>query len=166
MYIYIVPLNCWNLAVLPSVCLWVKSFNITLIIINDNSKINFEPLTLEDGMSRYDVLYLTGENDAVISVLKGVEESDPTKLKKPLFMSGYKDAIILGYVKLNLTLTGSVYTPTLEYFGVTVNAGGFMTLTGATISGSTQGSTNYMTLSFMGTSGSTDYSDYKKLRYR
>jgi len=133
----------------------------------------FEPLTLSstaiDNAERYDVLYLTEGSDTV-NILKGTQGAIGAA-SQPDFEIPYEDAIILGYARLYIasgcTSTGSTDNAIfIDYTPITINSSGYMTLTDIIITGYTLNNVNYIVLKFGNTSGSTEYNNYTKLRYR
>jgi hypothetical protein len=140
------------------------------------SPLFFEPLVISNsaqttGYSRYDVVYLSTDNTTIHTV-KGNQVIGTTP-SKPNFLLSNANTIILGYVKLQYTLVASV-TPTLTmtWYPTTVNyynvSGSYKVLAPTTevtaVSGVTTGGVKYLDLYFVGTSGSTDYTNYDKLR--
>jgi len=139
-----------------------------------DTKSILEPLefeTLHTGYERYDLFYLTKGDDAKIQILKG-EQNNASNAQKPQFLLDYKDNIILGYVHIYLTsgaTPGTVATDIemhIDYDGVTIDNTGYIILNDIIASGVTVGTSNYVRLSFGNTSGTTDLTDYNKLRYR
>jgi hypothetical protein len=135
----------------------------------------FEPLTFTSlssiGYERYDTLYLTEGNNAVVNILKGEQKSVYGTAVPADFVTDYNDAIILGYVHLHLTsgVTGTPVTDKIlnvDYTPITLNTSGYVPLTNITATGYTIGTSNYVKLTFGNTSGLTDYNDYTKIRYR
>lgn len=112
--------------------------------------------------SRYDIVYLNSDNSSIHTV-KGnqVVGSTPTK---PNFTLSSVNSIILGYIKVDYTPGTFVMT----WNPVTVDDSGYLPLVhGVDVdgtSGVTSSGIKYLDLTFLGTSGSTNYSDYQKLR--
>ena len=133
----------------------------------------FEPLiinTIDDGIERYDVLYLTEGSDEV-HILKGVQSNNGTA-ELPDFTINYNDAIILGYVHLHIMSgatpgTGQTdFAILCEYTPITINSNGYIPLTDVTISGYTVSNVNYTVLTFGNTLGAASLQNYIQLRYR
>ena len=146
------------------------------------TKIVFDPLVITQNLSndsthnRYDVLYVTPEDQATVKILTGVQAIGTTAIK-PNFTVDYAEAIILGYVHHSIqsgctpTLLTSAYTWTnfaikSEYTPVTLGVNGYLTLQDITISGYTSNGKNYLKMNFGNTSGYLDLKDYTKIRYR
>ena len=117
--------------------------------------------------SRYDVVYLSSDSSTIHTV-KGnqVSGSSPSK---PNFLLNNANSIILGYVKIVYTLeTSTTPTFTKTWYSVTVDETEYLPLAVTTditaVSGATSAGIKYLDLYFVGTSGSTDYTDYQKLR--
>lgn len=136
------------------------------------TEFTFEALTFttpSDTIDRYDVLYISKGDNATINILKG--EQSTTGADMPPFLLDYNENTILGYVHLtiisgNTPLTLSTdYVINAEYTPITIDNIGYVPLTDIIIvSGTT--TNNYIKLSFQNTSGSTNYSNYKQIRYR
>lgn len=135
----------------------------------------FEPLEYEtptNGYERYDTLYLSKGDLATVNILKGAQSST-NGASLPSFTLDYTENIILGYVKLSVesgatpaTATTNFYQ-TIDYTPITLDkTNGYVPLTSIIASGITIGTTNYVRLSFDFTSGTTEYDNYNKLRYR
>jgi len=120
-------------------------------------------------LERYDVLYLTKGDDAIINILTGVQST--TGAEQPPFLLDYNDNTILGYVHLsvssgNTPATGATdFVIDAEYTPITVDNSGYLPLTDIVIS-SASTSTNFIKISFGNTSGTTDFTNYTQLRYR
>lgn len=134
----------------------------------------FEPLqftTAGDSYDRYDVLYLSKGDLGTVNILKGTQGNNNDGAK-PSFTLDYNDYIILGYVHLSITsgvtpLTAATnYQLNAEYTDVTLDTSGYVLLTGILATGLTYSNINYVKLSYDNTSGTTDLTDYVKLRYR
>lgn len=119
---------------------------------------------IDSDYSRYDVVYLNSDNSSVHS-LKG-NQVVGTSPSKPNFVLNNVNSIILGYIKVDYT--GSSRRLDMTWNPVTVDDSGYLTLQhGVDIdgtSGITSAHIKYLDLTFLGTSGSTNYSDYQKLR--
>ena len=114
---------------------------------------------------RYDVAYLSTDTSSV-HVLAGIASTATASL--PNYMLSNENTIILGYY-LNEYNGYSGNTPQAPSFhvitGITTTTTGYKYYTNSgayTISGSTTDTT--LTLTFIGTLGSTEYSNYNKLR--
>jgi len=135
-----------------------------------DSNLYLEPLVINNSAQTYyrtDVVYLSSDNSKIHTV-KGNQSTMPAS--KPNFLINNANSIILGYVDITYTLENSI-TPTLtkEWFAVTVDENkGYKLLNNnvdlKAISGATSSGTKYLDLYFLGTSGSTDYTNYQKLR--
>ena len=118
---------------------------------------------------RYDILYLSKGNNAEVKVITGTQ-SKTKNAQKPPFILNMNENIILGYVYISHSGTSSGVPETeikkvIDYTPVSIDTNGYVLLTDAyIITGSTQN--NYLQLVFEHTSGGTDYSNYKQLRYR
>jgi len=127
----------------------------------------FEPFIVNDHTqtySRYDVVYLNSDNSA-IRTLKGTQAL--TTPNKPNFLLNNNTSIILGYYKIDYAFTGSTPTFTRAYTPVTVDTTGYLVFADGTDVSATSGITNstkYLDFRFIGTSGSTDYTNYLKMR--
>ena len=130
----------------------------------------FDPLVVNNSAatySRYDIVYLSTDNTTIHTV-KGNQISG-TSPSKPNFLLSNINTIILGYVKISYTYSSG---PSLSIIwqdgGITTDNTGYLPLANNTdvygISGATTAGVKYLDLYFVGTSGSTDYTDYKKLR--
>lgn len=157
----------------------VDSFNYNIhtgyTLTNDGSvsKLFFEPMVINNsaqtsGYTRYDIVYLSSDYTTIHTV-KGNQIIGATA-SKPSFLLSNVNTIILGYMKLHYELTGGVPTFTKTWYPVTVGDGTnkYQLLTSgvdiSVVTGTTTDSINYIDLYFLGTSGSTDYTDYTKLR--
>ena len=138
-----------------------------------NTTVVFEPLqfdTVTLGLNRYDVLYLEKGNLGTVQVLKGTQSASAAS--KPSFTLNPSEYIILGYAKLtlaNVTNPLSVstkYTVNVAYKTVALDDTFYVPLTNIVCSGVTVGSSNYVQITFNGTSGVTDLTDYNKIRTR
>lgn len=138
--------------------------------------ITFDPLDIESSVlgtvtdaQRIDLLYLSKGNDATVNILKG--QQDESVDTPPAFNLSPEDYILLGYVKFATvdqgTGTGStnVYV-TMDYTPVSLDTNGYVPLTNIICSGVTIGTTNYLQMNFVGSSGITDNTDYAKIRMR
>jgi hypothetical protein len=134
----------------------------------------FTPLefsTITELYGRYDVLYLSKTDLETVNILKGTQGNN-NNANPPSFTLDYSEYIILGYVHLTLTsgLTPATaatnYVLNIQYYPITLNTTGYIPLTGIIATGATSSNINYVKLSFENTSGSTDYTNYLKLRYR
>lgn len=130
----------------------------------------FEPFVVNNSAqtySRYDIIYLNSDYSSIHTV-KGNQVSG-LNASKPNFLLSNINSIILGYVKIVYTLESST-TPTFTfvYTGVTTDTTGYLPLVDGVdidaISGVTISGTKFLDLWFLGTSGSTDYTNYLKLR--
>ena len=139
-----------------------------------NTKSVFEPLeftSISNSLERYDVLYLSKGNNATVQIIKGLQ-SNTGNAQKPQFLLDYNDNIILGYTHSYVTSGNTPataqtdYALFIDYIPVTVDNSGYVTLSDITASGITYGTNNYIRLSFGNTSGTTDLTDYNKIRYR
>ena len=132
----------------------------------------FDPFVISQSgatYSRYDVLYLNSDYSTV-HTLKGnqITGTSPTK---PNYLLNSDSTIVLGYVKITYNGISGNALPTFSYiyYPVSVNAGAsYLPLLLSTdvtgLSGTTIGGVNYLDLTFVGTKGSVDYTDYNKLR--
>jgi len=143
-----------------------------------NHNLFFEPFVISQSgstYSRYDVMYLNSDYSTVHTLKGNQVVGTISSATKPNYLLNIDSTIILGYV--GITYTGVVGTlsgttlPSLSYVytGVTTSAGSsYLPLllstdvTGA--SGTTTDGNTYLDLTFVGTKGSTDYTDYNKLR--
>jgi hypothetical protein len=139
-----------------------------------NTNITFEPLefsTIGTTYERYDVLYLSKGDNGIVNILKGVQ-SDNSSASKPAFNLDPTDYIILGYAHLYITNgvtpgTGSTNNfLNVDYYPVSLDSTGYVPLTNIAATGVTMGGSNYVQLTFGYTSGTTDNTNYNKLRYR
>jgi len=128
-----------------------------------------QPLTIVNSgvsYSRYDVLYLSSDNSQ-IHILQGNQVSG-TSPSLPNYLLSVPNTIILGYAQItyNGITGGGLPTITYTWNPITVNTSvGYVplsTITGA--SGTTTAGVNYLTLTFGGTSGSINYTNYSQLR--
>lgn len=135
---------------------------------------SFDPLefdTISDGYERYDVLYLSAENDAEVNILKG-EQGNNSDAEKPDFL--IDNAIILGsvhhYILSGVTGSGTTdFAIISEYTPVSLDNSGYVVLDDIIISGYTSNSNvNYIKMVFENTSGTTTtaLTNYKMLRNR
>lgn len=145
------------------------NINGTQYELADNT-LYFEPFVVNNSAatySRYDIVYLSTDNTTIHTV-KGnqVTGSSPSK---PSFLLNNNNTIILGYVKIDYSLVSSL-TPTfaITWSAITTNTSGYVKLADSTdvqaISGVTSAGIKYLDIYFLGTSGSTDYTNYDKLR--
>jgi hypothetical protein len=135
-----------------------------------------EPLTISNSgtsYSRYDVVYLSSDYTK-LHILKGnqVTGTSPTK---PNYLLNNENTIILGWVLIQYNAVTGVNSPSITYTwvdgGVTVDSIGYKYYgtTGTNYVIATSGTTtsgNYLDLTFVGTKGSTDYTNYKQLRMK
>ena len=135
-----------------------------------DSSLYFEPFVVNNSAqtySRYDIVYLNSDISTLHTV-KGNQVSG-TSPSKPNFLLSNSNSIILGYVKIVYTLESST-TPTFTYVynGITTDTTGYLPLANgvdvSAITGVTTAGIKYLDLYFLGTSGSTDYTNYQKLR--
>ena len=132
----------------------------------------FDPFTVYQSgttYSRCDILYLNSDYSTV-HTLKG-NQSIGTTPTKPNYLLSNENTIILGYMYLKYSgVTGTNFPIfELEYFPVSVQAGNsylplLLTTDVTRTSGTTSGGVKYLDITFVGTKGSTDYTDYNKLR--
>ena len=138
------------------------------------TKVVFDPLDIPLNTAkanRYDVIYLSKGDNAEVNILKGTQSYTTLTATKPQFTSSLDDNIILGYVHLTYNsasttnYTGS--TISVDYTPVSLDqTNGYVLYTDIYCSGATIGAINYLDLFFIGTSGGTDYTNYRNLRYR
>jgi len=130
----------------------------------------FDPFTItnsETTQSRYDVVYLSTDATTLHTV-KGTASTSTPSL--PNYLQSNTNTIILGYAlnTYNAFVGDTATTPTSTHTGVTTTAASgydYYTASGGyTIVGTTNLANSALTLTFLGTSGSTVYSDYYKLR--
>ncbi len=113
--------------------------------------------------SRYDVLYLTSDNQ--VNILYGTASSTATPIK-PDYTFSLDSTIILGYVKI--VNSGGIFT--LNYYPVTVDTNGYISYSDIPSYGLTAIDTydtlgTYVKIEFVGTSGKTGtYNEYEYLR--
>ena len=135
-----------------------------------------EPLTISNSgvsYSRYDVVYLSSDYTK-LHILKGNQvtgTSPTTSPTKPNYLLNNENTILLGYTKIVYVGVTGVNSPSVTYTwnGVTVDFNGYKYYgtTGTNYIIGTSGTTtsgNYLDLTFFGTKGSIDYTDYLKLR--
>ena len=109
--------------------------------------------------SRYDVIYLTNDNN--IHVLYGDPIASTGGTIKPDYPYSLLDTIILGYVKH--TKSGSTYT--LDYTGVTLDKDGYIPYNTLKLSTGDDSLGSYLNIQFSGTSNKSGiYNDYEYLR--
>lgn len=114
--------------------------------------------------SRYDVLYLTNDNN--VNVLTGAEVNTYTGAVKPDYNFSLTSTIILGYVYHQRT--GSTYS--LNYSPVSLSSSGYVALGAASgyetlVTNTFDSLGTYLQVEFNGTSGKTGvYNDYNYLR--
>lgn len=136
----------------------------------ENQMLFHDPLTLDNSgftYSRYDVVYLDSDTTSIHTLKGNQSTGTPTK---PNYLLSSENTIILGYVLITYSLTGSEF-PTITYTwnAVTVDSGSsYLPLllstdvTGA--SGTTISGIKFLDLTFVDTKGSIDYTNYNKLR--
>ena len=130
--------------------------------------LNLNPLVTNSATtpSRVDVLYLTPNNiDGVInqiSVIYGIQSNLLTPTN-PQFTAS-SDTIILGYVTIQYS--GNTMDPIVTYTPSNLAYdGGYIPLSNINITEVT-GTTNYLQLNFVGSSGTTDLTNYNQIRTR
>ncbi len=146
------------------------SYNINTGYTLSDSVLFLEPFVVNNSAqtySRYDIVYLSTDNSTIHTV-KGNQVTG-TSPSKPNFLLSNANTIILGYMKIEYNLVSSV-TPTFTktWTAVTVDETKYLVLADGTdvsaVSGVTVAGIKYLDLYFLGTSGSTDYTNYLKLR--
>lgn len=154
------------------------NINTGYTLTNDGTKstLYFEPMVINNsavsyGYSRYDIVYLSSDYTTIHTV-KGNQVTG-TSPSKPNFLLSNTGSIILGYMYIHYELTGGVPVLTKTWYPVTVNeylsTGSYRVLEDNVdvygISGvSVTDSVKTLDIYFLGTSGSTDYTNYQKLR--
>lgn len=132
-----------------------------------NHNLFFEPFVINNSAqtySRYDIVYLNSDYEYIHTVKGSQSNSTATE---PAFLLNNNNSIILGYYKIDYELSGAAPTFTKTYYPVTVNETSYLVLANNTdisaVTGVSSG-IKYLDLHFIGTSGVTSYTDYKKLR--
>lgn len=112
------------------------------------------------GASRYDALYV--DADQVLKVVKGVETLGLTPTK-PNFSLSDGSTIVLGYAYVRYSGATNGFS---SYTGITVDETAYMPLgaTDVTITTGVTTTAKYLTITFLGTSGTTALNDYAKRR--
>ena len=147
------------------------NINTGYTLTNDGtySTLFFDPFIISNSAQtyyRYDVVYLNSDYSTIHTVKGNQTTGTPSK---PNFLLSNANSIILGYVKIIYSLVSST-TPTyqVEWNAVTVDSTGYKKLVDGTditaVSGVTVAGVKYLDLYFVGTYGSTDYTNYLKLR--
>lgn len=133
-----------------------------------NHDLFFEPFVINNSAqtySRYDIVYLSSDYEYIHTV-KGSQSNSTAS--EPAFLLNNNNNIILGYYKIDYTLSGNtIPTFAKTYYPVTVNETGYLYLANNTDLVAVTGVSNsikYLDLYFIGTSGATSYTDYKKMR--
>ena len=132
------------------------------------------PLTISNsGLSygRYDVVYLNSDASQIYVLSGNQVSSTSTPLpSEPNFTLSNENSIILGYSLIIYNGVVGNTSPSITYTwnGVTVDAGASYKFLGnsdiTALSGTTSDGINYMNITFVGTKGSVDYTNYNKLR--
>ena len=153
----------------------VGSFNYNIntgyTLTNDGTSADLflEPFVISNSAQTYyriDIVYLSSDYLTIHTVKGNQSTSTPSK---PNFLLSNANSIILGYIQTQYSLIGSL-TPTFTktWNAVTVDETKYVKLANNTdvigISGTTTAGVKYLDLYFVGTSGSTDYTNYQKLR--
>lgn len=140
------------------------------------TNITFEPITftaIADAYNydRYDMLYLSKEDNATVNILKGTQSNVHNAVLPSFSFESYNDYIILGYVHIFVTsgvtpaTAATNYMLNVEYTGITIDTNGYIPLTDIVATGTTSAGVNYVKLTFGNTAGS-DLTDYNNVRYR
>jgi len=133
------------------------------ILSGASLNIQLDPIYFDDNIQsfeRYDILYLSRENDAKIHILKGDQSEENSTAQKPYFTLDYNEHIILGVIKISL-VSGVLNT---SYNGITISNTGYIPFNLNISSGTT--TSNYISIEFNGTNGVTDYTNYMQIRNR
>ena len=138
----------------------------------DPLEIGTDDLSNGYGYERYDVMYLTAGDNAEVNILKGTQGNN-SNASMPEFTTDMDDAIIIGYLKHYITsgvtpLTAATnYAIMSDYTPISLDqTNGYVPLSDIVLTGYTSGGQNHLKFTFGNTSGTTDLTDYNKLRYR
>lgn len=133
-------------------------------LATDARTLFFEPFVINTNTQeyrRYDVVYLSSDNTKIHTV-KGSQSNSTASV--PAFLLNNNNSIILGYYEIVYSGDTSF---SKTYYPVTVDTAKYLVLEDgvdvAAVSGVSSG-IKFLDLYMVGTSGSTSYTDYKKMR--